>query len=185
MKRIFMLLQLFSGILFPVETLLAGTPASADKIKAAYIYQFTQFITWPDTTRSTEQKFSICIFGSAPIGIELEPLDQRQEEGRLFTIRYPKKISETDSCNILYISETKQRRLQKILNYLNGKPVLTVSSIPDFARHGGMIDFIVHKNKIRLETNIAVARHSKLNISAKLLEVCLRVFGIDVERNEG
>jgi len=179
MIRALAILLLFSGSLFPVATLVAGAPVSADKIKVAYIYQFTQFVTWPDTASSIDQEFSVCVFGNDPIAKELEPLTRRQVNGQSITVRYPEKIQETDSCNILYIAETKKHLLRKLFKYLHDKPVLTVSSIPDFAMNGGIIDFVIRNNKVRLETNVAVARHANLSISAKLLEVCLQVYGLE------
>jgi len=184
MKRLLMVVLLFGGCLLPVANSYAITPASEDKIVAAYIYQFTQFVSWPEIEYTEDLKFSICVFGNDPVGRELEPLNGRQIDGRKITISYPKKINETSRCNILYIAKTKKHLLRKIFKYLHDKPVLTVSSIPDFARQGGVIDFIVYKNRIRLETNITVARHANLRISAKLLEVCLKVYGLDEERGK-
>jgi len=172
-----MIVQLIGGLMAPVDILFADTLISAEKIKVAYIYQFSQFVTWPDTVTSANQAFSVCEIGSDPIVSELEPLTRRQVDGQKITLRYITEIRDTNNCNILYVGDLKGRQLNELFRYLHGKPVLTVSSIPNFVRKGGMIDFVIQNKKVRLETNVETVRHAKLKISAKLLEVCLRVFG--------
>jgi len=151
----------------------AGT-VPADKIKAAYIYQLTHFVSWPDTP-STDTTFSICILGQEPITRELAPLNQRPKDKYLIKVRSLRKVQDAADCKILYIAKSKNHQYQAILLYLNtklqGKPILTVSSIPDFAANGGMIGFVIRNNKVRLEINPAHARHIKVKLSAKLLDV--------------
>lgn len=170
MIRLFNILLISCGIMLPVFTLHAATPASADKIKAAYTYQFTKFVTWPDSSTS-EKPFTICVFGDEPIGKQLEPLNKRKLGDRSIKVEYIEEIYKTDTCNILYISETESGKLNVIFRYLKNKPVLTVSSISDFALQGGIIGLVAYKKKIRLEINLASARRVDIILSAKLLEI--------------
>lgn len=169
MMRSIVILLLSSGILFPTSVLRAAIPA--DKIKAAYIYQFTQFVTWPQVSASANEPFTICVLGDEPIGNELEPLNWRQTSGRLTRISSPKTMRDTDSCNILYIAKTEQHQLPEILRYFHNKPVLTISSIPGFAASGGIIGFVIIDNKVRLKINRSAAQRANITLSAKLLEV--------------
>ncbi len=175
MLRLIIILVLGSGMLFPATALFAVAPAPADKIKAAYIYQFTQFVTWPDPSVSVDTPFTICMLGKGPIGNELEPLNRRRLGRGLIRVSYPQTLRDTAACNILYIAETEQRQLQSTLNYLRNNPVLTVSSIPNFAARGGIIGFVTVDRRVRLEINRAAARHANIQLSAKLLEVAIRV----------
>jgi len=175
MLRLIIILLFGSGMLFPATTLSAGAGATADKIKAAYIYQFTQFVTWPDPPVSADTPLTICVLGKGPIGNELEPLNRRRLGRGLISVSYPQTLRDTAVCNILYIAETEQRQLQSTLNYLHNKPVLTVSSIPNFAARGGIIGFVIVNKRVRLEINRAAARNANIQLSAKLLEVAMRV----------
>jgi len=151
----------------------AGT-VPADKIKAAYIYQLTHFVSWPDTP-STDTTFSICVLGQEPITKELAPLNQRPKDEYHIKVRRLGKVRDATDCKILYIAKSKNHQYQAILRYLNtklqGKPILTVSSIPDFAANGGMIGFVIRNNKVRLEVNPVQARRANIKLNAKLLEV--------------
>lgn len=175
MLRHIIILLLSGGMLFPATALFAIAPAPADKIKAAYIYQFTQFVTWQDPPVSADVPFTICVLGKEPIGSELEPLNRRRLGRGLISVSYPQTLRDTGACNILYIAETEQRQFQSILKYLHNKPVLTVSSIPDFAARGGIIGFVTVDKRVRLEINRAAARNANIKLSAKLMEVAIHV----------
>lgn len=166
-----------AGVIFPAFALNGGSAVTADKIKAAYTFQFTKFVVWPDSS-STEKPFTICILGNEPIGKQLEPLNQRKIGERSITVKNIKTISKADDCNILYIAETESERLNDIFRFLHKKPILTVSSIPDFALQGGIIGLVSYKKKIRLEINLSSARSVDIKLSAKLLEIASVVDGV-------
>ena len=50
-----------------------------------------------------------------------------------------------------------------------GLPVLTIGEMPDFARRGGIINFIMEDNKVRFEVNVDAAKQADMNISSRLL----------------
>ena len=165
-------LLLTSLIMFAALEVYAETPSfSADKIKAAYTFQFTRFATWPTKISSVDTPFTICMLGNEPIAKELKSLNQYKSEGRSIRIIYPTNVFDTDDCKILYIAETKSRKLKDIIRILHNKPILTVSSIPNFALQGGIVGLTLYKNKIRLEINLASAQRADIKLSAKLLEI--------------
>jgi len=159
-----------SGVLLlSASALFAATPAA--KVKAAYIYQFTQFVSWPDTAVAADTPFTICVLGDAPVGNELKPLESRQVNGRPIKIRYPKNLKAAASCQILYLAETKQQQLRNMLKRFFEQPILTISSLPNFATRGGIIGFVTTKKRVRMEINRTAARRANIQLSAKLLEV--------------
>ena len=155
----------------------AATVANESKIKAAYIYQLTHFVTWPEISGSTKTTFTICVLGKDSISKELAPLNQRKNGALTFKVSRPKTIQDSSNCNILYVAKTEKRRLKSILRNSSNKPILTVSSIPGFITKGGIIGFVILDNKVRLEINRATACHADIELSAKLLEVA------DIVRN--
>jgi hypothetical protein len=52
---------------------------------------------------------------------------------------------------------------------------LTVSNVPKFSQHGGMIEFVVEANKIRFEVNLTSAERAGLTLSSELLKVATAV----------
>ena len=149
----------------------AWASISAEKIKAAYINQFTHYISWPDSSGSKDDRLSICILGKGIVGEALKPLDKTP--GAKIAVSQLFKLNEVDGCHMLYITEPASGSMKQTLKYLSGKPVVTISSREHFVANGGMIGFVIINNKVRLEINLDVCRRSNINISAKLLEVAL------------
>lgn len=158
-----------AGILLPLTNAVAAV--SADKIKAAYLFQLTKFATWPNTSSSADKVFTICVLGNESINDELKPLNRRKAKGQRIKVSHLNTLKDASHCNILYIAKTAQPQLQRILEYSSDKQILTVSSVPGFAANGGSVGFVIVKNKVRLEINRAPARRAGIKLSAKLLEV--------------
>lgn len=143
------------------------------QVKAAYIYNFTKFITWDSKERSSSKKpTTICLFGSDTYCDLLEDFLNSQVAGQSIIIkRVNKKVSEITGSQMVFISRAEQQKMPTILRQVEGSQVLTVSDIPGFARHGGMIGFVIENGRIKIEMNLNAAKKAGLNISAKLLEV--------------
>jgi hypothetical protein len=146
-------------------------PASADgaleaKVKAAYLYNFTKFVDWPDLSAD---EFTICVVGSEAVGQNLSELASRQTKGRALSVKTGVP-GDPARCQVLFIGQG-ERRLADLLGRTRGGGVLTVSDAADFARLGGMIGFFDEGGKIKLEINADRANAAKLKISSKLMEV--------------
>jgi len=48
---------------------------------------------------------------------------------------------------------------------------MTVGEVEDFARDGGVINFVLRENKVRFEINVSAAERAGLKISSKLLKL--------------
>jgi len=148
------------------------------KVKAAYLYNFAKFITWPDDALGDAQStFIIGILGddrfqkilsntvegkkiaNRPVKIERFHWSEQADRARLKT------------CQVLYISHAEQSRLKDIFAELEGHPVLLVASLPDFAGDGGMIGFVLDKHRIIFEINREALAQAELKASAKLLKL--------------
>lgn len=142
------------------------------KVKAGYLYNFTKFVTWPDTELDS---FKICILGHDPFGSILDPLEQKKiRDLPVRVIRIP-QFEPTQRCQILYIGESVDGAQFQFGDYPNG--VLTVSDAPGFSESGGMLGFTLIDGKVRLKINLKACKASGLLISAKLLEVAAWVGG--------
>lgn len=141
------------------------------KIKAAYLYNFTKFITWP---ASEEATFNICMVGGDPFKDLLDSLETKTAQGKPIRIMRYDHIRQVKNCQIVYFDTADLRINQTIQNALivgNISDSLTVGSQPFFAESGGMIGFVLEQEKVRLHINIKALRQSGLGISAKLIEV--------------
>jgi len=142
-------------------------------IKAAFLYNFTQFIEWPaNAFTNADAPFVIGILGEDPFGSYIdETVANEKLKGHPVIVQRYSRLRDIRNCNMLFISNSMTSRLQEILAVLDNKSVLTVSDIPNFARNGGMICFVTKENKIKLQINPSAAKDADLNISSKLLRV--------------
>jgi hypothetical protein len=149
------------------------TPLPEYKIKAVFLFNFTQFVEWPDNAfNSTTDPFVIGIVGKDPFGkyIDEAVAGEKMGDHPITIVRY-RNTNEVGNCQVLFISAEEDESISAILSSLNQHAMLTVSDAPAFTQYGGMIGFITAKSKIRLQININAAKTAGLNISSKLLNV--------------
>jgi hypothetical protein len=77
---------------------------------------------------------------------------------------------------VLYIAESHIDRAEGIIEALRSKPVLLVADADEFARRGGMINFVLERNKVGFEINAAVIKRAGLSANAQLLKLARTVY---------
>lgn len=170
---------------FPVQSW-AGSQDTVSRIKAAYIHQFSHFVSWPDdenNAASSRTRMTICIMGHDRVGEYLERLSGHGHGAYFIEIRHPSSPSEAHHCEVLYIAPRPPTGMRGVIGGLARLPVLTVSAVPGFVDQGGMIGFVIKDDRVRLEINLPAVQRSRLHVSAKLIEVSLRV--IQTQANGG
>ena len=158
-------------------TLLSPTSAEAEtsreyQIKAAFLYNFSQFAEWPpEAFADKDSPLVIGVLSSNdPFGGFLEETVRNESvQGRRLQVKHFTRVAEIQSCHILYIGPSEAKRLDQIVEMMKGKPVLTVSDITDSVSHVVMIGFVNERNKIRFKINAAAARAANISLSSKLL----------------
>jgi YfiR/HmsC-like len=148
-----------------------GVRASASEVQAVFLFNFAQFVDWPDEAFPDPQSpLVIGILGKDPFGGFLdETVRGERVRGRTFRVARYRRVEEVKDCQILFISRSEAKRLDTILAALKGKPILTVSNGDDFERPGGVIRFILDDSKIRLSVDLEAAQAARLIFSSKLL----------------
>jgi hypothetical protein len=160
---------------------LTGSRAGAQtapeyEIKAAVLYKFARFVSWPADSDNTP--ICIGVIGKDPFGRFLDQGVQGQTiNGRAVHIRRFQYVSEVGHCQILFISSSEERRLREILGQLRGKPILTVGDVPGFCESGGVINLKVIESCIHLEINVEAGQQTGLQFSYKLLRLAKIVQG--------
>jgi hypothetical protein len=168
-------------------------------IKAAFMHQFVNFIDgWKfqqEDNQDDDRPILIGVIGDSPFEDAFEPLQHKKAKGRNVTIRYFKGFSQLDDrddktnphseienikqCDVLFICSSEEHYIDNILDPIRHERILTIADTPGFIERGGILNFIVEKNKVCFEINTAGAYRAKLKIRSKLLRLAKRIVTTD------
>lgn len=157
----------------PAFNSIAGQPSTEYRIKAAFLYNFTSFVTWPEDLAG-QTGFTLCVFGNDPFGNLLDKLAGKSVKNSKLVVRRLESLALLDECQLVFISEMSNDQLGAALAMLHTLPVLTVSDMHGFTELGGIIEFRIIDNKVRFDINIKAAESAGLRISSKLLSLATR-----------
>jgi hypothetical protein len=157
----------------------ANSQASEDgeleyRVKAAFLLNFTKFVTWPDNpSGNADKSIIVCVLGKNPFGTALDSIQGKEVSGRPIKIIYETDPKSLPYCHVIFISANLGYSATEILQKLSGQPVLTVGESKGFAKSGGMIDFIKVDSKIRFEINPSAVEAASLKMSSQLLKLAI------------
>jgi hypothetical protein len=154
---------------------IAATSAELNQyqLKAEFLYNVGQFVEWPPQAFNTStDPFAVCILGEDPFERALlDLMTGKALNGRPVQVRRVPNVQQGSFCQILFISSSERKRFRSILTDLKAGPVLTVGDTEGFAEAGGVANFALDGEMLRIEINIEAARRKNLLISSKLLNL--------------
>jgi len=160
---------------------LAGLRAQTQKpteyeVQAAYLSNFGRFVEYPARTSAASDVFNVCVLGPDPFGSLLDAaLRNEAINGVPMAAKRIGTPEEGAACRIVFLTVSKESQLTAILSTLGATGALTVSGMPNFARRGGMVQFILDGNRVRFEINLAAAQRARLTLSSQLLKLAVAV----------
>ena len=153
----------------------ADTPSPSD-IKAAFLFNFTRFVSWPDSP--AEAPFLIGIVGTDPFEGQLATILAGRSVGtRRIEVRTVEGAANAGGCQVVFLGLRQNGPLTEILRSVADKPVLTVGDGEAFCRAGGVIAFTLQDDKIKLCVNLEAAARAHLKVSSQLLKIATIVSG--------
>jgi hypothetical protein len=144
------------------------------QLKAAFLYNFTQFVEWPaEAFAQGDSPLVIGVLGEDPFGSYLDEIVQGEKVNNhpLVVQRYA-KVEDIKQCHILFINFKGSRdELKQVLGIVKSSSTLTVSDGDSFVRSGGMVRFFTEDNKLRIRIGLDPIKEAHLVISSKLLRL--------------
>lgn len=143
------------------------------EIKAAFLYNFVKFVEWPsEALPETSNIITVCVLGDDLPVEALESIRGKTVRGRNLAVRRIRPIKDiASSCHVLFISSSEESRLPQVMQDIHGSSVLTVGEMERFISSGGIINFVIEKNKVRFEINPISAERARLKLSSQLLNL--------------
>ncbi len=159
-------------LLFSAVFLSAQISNREYQIKAAFVFNFTQFVEWPATSFFNAQSPAVIgILGPDPFGNYLQDLitGEKMKQHPL-VIKHFSNVEEVHNCHILYINSSDKKVIENIIEKLKGKNILTISDANRFSKLGGMVRLYTKNDKVNIEINLEAAKEEDLVVSSKLLK---------------
>ncbi|NQD91477.1 YfiR family protein [Pseudomonas sp. CrR25] len=146
----------------------------AYQIKASYIYNFLQFVRFPQDALQGDGTLNVCILGEDRFGSALDAIDgSTTPQGRVRVRRLGRysRDASLGSCNVLYLIDSERQGVDAILGKINGAQVLTIGEFSPFIRHGGLIELFEQNDVIRFRINEGLLSKTDFKIDAQLIQL--------------
>ena len=154
----------------------AALVASEDRVKAASLYKFLNYISWPAASFiKPDAPYVIGVAGADEVVENLEQLVAgRKVADRQVTVRRMRINEALAGMHVLFVGRADRHRLPQILRQLQGQPVLVVTE-GESSNVGGMINFRIVDERVRFEVALEAEERSGLKLDSRMLAVAYAV----------
>lgn len=161
--------------LLPLVLAAAGDapPELELRVKAAFLYNFAKFATWPPEKAATaDAPLYLCVQGADAMGgVLAETVRGRDVGGHAIEVVQAPHAGDLRHCHIVYIGAAEDARIAAELALLSGHHVLSVHEASEAQQDGVIRFFLTGGGRVRFEVNVTAASREQVALSAKLLEV--------------
>ncbi len=142
-----------------------------DKLKAAYLLNFTQFIEWPNTeAEKTPSTIRICVDGSSEFILFLNNMAEARNQGMLKNTVKALPLAAATACELLYVKKSGGEKLELInLEHIKNTVIVTDSDKISFPNTA--IVFYEHNKNLRFEINLKQIDLVQVTVSSELLKL--------------
>lgn len=165
---------------------LVRTPAQTKAVYTAYLADYS---TWPDAAAgSSEGNFVIGVVGRDPNDV-MDPILERISSAKGMILKERPVVvvnvavgeltgeqqlsAVLGDCHMLFFSADSHAEWLRLKPLLDGRPIMTVSEMPGFARQGGMVEYEYDPGaqKMYMIFNMRALKEADLLVSARLLSL--------------
>lgn len=144
------------------------------QIKAAYLYQISKFVFWPEERKNADE-FQVCQLGRDKYAGTLNKMSGRKVFNKPVRVNSVQDLNNAENCHLLIISAPEALATDTLKTWLQTNQVLTVVDGAEFWDKG-MVSFVLEKHRVRLHINLSLAEESGLAFAANLLEVASHIY---------
>ncbi len=146
------------------------------ELKAAYLYNFALFTTWPSEAMADKGQFLyLCVLGTDPLGPALDALAGKRVQERRIAVRRLAAPEEAPGCHVLYLHGGEREAPPRFLDVLRQAPVLTVTDAPEPWRREMAIHLAIERGRLVFEVNLEPVQRARLTLSSRLLQLARKV----------
>jgi hypothetical protein len=152
--------------------------ALEQRVKAAFLFRFTEFVTWPESAYARpDSPFVMVIAGSEGIAENLRNVTAgRSVAGRAVEVRRVGAADAIPPAQLVYLASGDAGRVRE---QVRGAPrhALVVTDLDGALDLGSVINFVLVEDRVRFDIALDAAERRGLRLSSRLLSVARSVRG--------
>ena len=139
-------------------------------VKIGFIYNFAKFVTWPQAAiEKSPDLLVFCFISQDPSTDVFYKLDGKSIKGRKIKVVAYKDGACLEQSQVLFFATQDKVLIQKVLEQVQGRSILTIGEVDGFTQWGGVINFFVENDRLRFKINLDAAQREGLRMSSQLL----------------
>ncbi len=155
---------------------LVGASASAQfdehGVKAAFVRNFTTFVTWPAEVLSPGGTTTVCVMNERELTIRLSQLAVTSPRIR---VRPVSGLPDLEGCHVAVVPVGDVAHVRDIEAQNLGRGLLTIAEADGDAPTGAVIGMFVANNRVGFDVDLESADRAGVQVSSKLLSLARRV----------
>jgi hypothetical protein len=156
------------------STAAAAQPPLEAAVKAAYIYRFLEYVSWPaESFKTPDEPIVIGVTQDDEIAAELRRIARERMVNSRRMVVVPARAERDLAVHVLYVSAPDMQKTMK--GSVRQKPVLIITDTADGLEQGATINFVQSEGRIKFEVSLDAAQRAGLTISSRLLGVAARI----------
>lgn len=146
--------------------------ALESRVKAAFLFRFIEFVTWPDTAfPRSDAPFVIAVVARDTVANELRSITAgRQVAGHAIEVKRASDVDAIAGAHLVFIGESERQRVRDWARVAPRHALLVTESEAALTQ-GSVINFVVADGRVRFEISLEAAEKRGLRMSSRLLAV--------------
>jgi hypothetical protein len=151
--------------------------ASQERIEAAYLHKFLNYVEWPPASvPEPASPYIIGVAGSDAVAAELARIAAgRSVNGRVVLVKRLLPGDTVADLHVLFIGPGESAHRLQWLREAKGRPILTVTGTDAGLAQGGVINFRNVDHRVRFEVSVDAAEQSGIHLNSRLFSVATNV----------
>lgn len=166
-----MIKMLSALVLFWSMSVSSDESKVVSEIKASYLYNFLQFVTFADV----EGGINVCVVdgvdGFRQAVSEIQGAFTPQGKITIIPLPDTKNLSVLEECRVIYLADEDVNVSRKVLSKIDTSKVLTIGEYSAFLQLGGFIELFIDDDRVQFRINERLAGKTDFKVSSQLLSL--------------
>jgi hypothetical protein len=165
------LLWMLPSLTVSARAAAGGGAPTIEQLQATLLITVARYVEWPSAAfASASAPIVVGIVSDEAVAEELATTSAgRKVNGRAMVAKRLQWDSDMAGVHVLLVGQVERRRVVALLEQVRGKPILTMSLLPQFASTGGMITVTSTVGRLSFSVNARATEATALRLSSLLL----------------